>query len=238
VAGAWYGWSILTTPGLIPGPGEIATAFFKLWTDGGVIADIITSYTTNLIALGGTVCISLVIAYLTAVPALRPFGTFVSTLRFASWVGLPFILTTVFLLQGQALQVWMLVFGMTVTTVTGMISIVSDVPNERLDHARTLGMSEWRVLWEVVVLGTRDQMLELIRQNAAFGWMMLTMVEGIVRSMGGVGVRLLNENKYLHLAPVLAIQITILLVGLVQDRLLAGLKKVVSPYASLRTERK
>jgi NitT/TauT family transport system permease protein len=53
-----------------------------------------------------------------------------------------------------------------------------------------------------------------------------------------VGVRLLNENKYLHLAPVLAIQITILLVGLVQDRLLAGLKKVVSPYASLRTERK
>jgi NitT/TauT family transport system permease protein len=64
------------------------------------------------------------------------------------------------------------------------------------------------------------------------------MVEGIVRSMGGVGVRLLNENKYLHLAPVLAIQITILLVGLVQDRLLAGLKKVVSPYASLRTERK
>ena len=78
-------------------------------------------------------------------------------------------------------------------------------------------MSEWRVVWEVVILGTADQAIEVLRQNAAIGWMMLTMVEGISRSEGGVGAMLLNQNKHFRLAEVFAIQVSILMVGLVQD---------------------
>ena len=48
-----------------------------------------------------------------------------------------------------------------------------------------------------------------MRQNAAMGWMMLTMVEGISRSEGGVGAMLLNQNKHFHLSAVFAIQLTI-----------------------------
>jgi len=43
---------------------------------------------------------------------------------------------------------------------------------------------------------------------------MLTMVEGISRSEGGVGAMLLNQNKHFHLSAVFAIQLTILLLGL------------------------
>ena len=78
-------------------------------------------------------------------------------------------------------------------------------------------MGEWRVVWEVVVRGTADKALEVLRQNAAIGWMMLTMVEGISRSEGGVGAMLLNQNKHFHLAEVFAIQLLILLVGVLQD---------------------
>ena len=38
-------------------------------------------------------------------------------------------------------------------------------------------MGEWRVVWEVVVRGTRDQAIDVMRQNAAMGWMMLTMAK-------------------------------------------------------------
>ena len=46
---------------------------------------------------------------------------------------------------------------------------------------------------------------------------MLTMVEGISRSEGGVGAMLLNQEKHFHLAEVFAIQLMILAVGLLQD---------------------
>ncbi len=88
------------------------------------------------------------------------------------------------------------------------------------------------------LLGTADKAFEVLRQNAAMGWMMLTMVEGISRSEGGVGAMLLNQNKHFHLAEVFAIQFLILFVGLAQDYAIGFLKRVVCPYAELSLERR
>jgi NitT/TauT family transport system permease protein len=98
-------------------------------------------------------------------------------------------------------------------------------------------MSEWRVVWEVVVLGTADKAFEVLRQNAAMGWMMLAMVEGIVKSEGGVGVLLLEQEKYFHYAEVFAIQIVIMIVGLSQDAFIGLVRKAVCPYADMTLER-
>ena len=99
-------------------------------------------------------------------------------------------------------------------------------------------MGEWRVVYEVVIVGQSDKAFEVLRQNAAMGWMMLTMVEGISRSEGGVGAMLLNQNKHFHLSAVFAIQLTILLLGLGQDYMIGLLRRVFCPYADLTLERK
>ena len=78
----------------------------------------------------------------------------------------------------------------------------------------------------------------MLRQNAAIGWMMLTMVEGISRAEGGVGAMLLNQNKHFHLAEVFAIQLLILLVGMLQDYGIGVLKRLLCPYADLTLERR
>ena len=49
---------------------------------------------------------------------------------------------------------------------------------------------------------------------------------------------LLNQNKHFHLSAVFAIQLTILLLGLVQDYGIGLLRKVFCPYADLTLERK
>jgi len=77
-----------------------------------------------------------------------------------------------------------------------------------------------------------------LRQNAAIGWMMLTMVEGIVRSEGGVGAMLLGESKHFLLSEVFAIQAVILIVGLLQDYAIGAVRRIVCPYADLTLERK
>ena len=68
--------------------------------------------------------------------------------------------------------------------------------------------------------------------------MMLAMVEGIVKSEGGVGTALIAQDKYFHLPEVFAIQIVILIVGLSQDAMIGLLRRACCPYADLTLERR
>jgi NitT/TauT family transport system permease protein len=221
---------------VLPRPSEVVGALGSLWMTQGLGPELWTSFMANLEALAITLVLSLGLSYLTVLPVWRPAVTAVSKGRFIGLTGLTFIFTLVFG-GGHPLKISLLVFGMTVFFVTSMASVVAAIPKERFDYARSLRLSEWRVVWEVVILGTADQAVEVLRQNAAMGWMMLTMVESISRSEGGVGAMLLNQNKHFHLAEVFAIQGLILLVGMVQDYGIGVTKKLLLPYASLTLER-
>jgi NitT/TauT family transport system permease protein len=59
-----------------------------------------------------------------------------------------------------------------------------------------------------------------------------------VRADGGVGVFLLNQQKYMRLADVFAIQLLILIVGILQDYGIGFLRRLACPYADLTLERK
>lgn len=222
---------------VLPQPDEVFRAFRGLWFEQGLGRELWTSFSMNLEALALTIVISLALSYLVVVPAFRPIATAISKGRFLGLAGLTFLFTLLFG-GGRPLKISLLVFSMTVFFVTSMASVVLEIPRERFDHARTLRMNEWHVVWEVVILGTADRAFEVLRQNAAIGWMMLTMVEGISRSEGGVGAMLLNQNKHFHLAEVFAIQLTILVVGLLQDYGIGVTRRLLLPYADLTLEKR
>lgn len=221
---------------VLPRPDEVFSALGTLWMRG-LGRELITSLLLNVQAIAWTVLISLALSYLTVLPFFRPIAAAVSKGRFLGLIGLTLIFT-ITLGGGHTLKLALLVFGMTVFFVTSMAAVILDLPKERFDHARSLGMSEWRVVWEVVILGTADEAFEVLRQNAAIGWMMLTMVEGISRAEGGIGAMLLNQNKHFHIAEVFAIQIVILAVGIAQDYAIGALRSLFCPYATLTLERK
>jgi NitT/TauT family transport system permease protein len=220
----------------LPKPKEVFQALGEMWQEG-LGGELITSFTLNLEAIALSAVLSLLMAYLTVIPFFRPIVTLLSKLRFLSMVGLTFFFTLM-ATTGHELKLFLLVFSVSVFFVTGMAEVVASIPKEKFDLARTLRMGEWRVVYEVVVLGQADKAFETLRQNAAMGWMMLTMVEGISRSEGGVGAMLLNQNKHFHLSAVFAIQLTILLLGLMQDYFIGLLRNVFCPYADLQLERK
>lgn len=220
----------------LPKPKEVFQALSEMWVQG-LGGELITSFYLNLQAIALSTLLSLLLAYLTVIPFFRPIVTLLSKLRFLSMVGLTFFFTLM-ATTGHELKLYLLVFSVSVFFVTGMAEVVAAIPKEKFDLARTLRMGEWRVVYEVVILGQADKAFETLRQNAAMGWMMLTMVEGISRSEGGVGAMLLNQNKHFHLSAVFAIQLTILLLGLGQDYAIGLLRKVFCPYAALTLERK
>jgi NitT/TauT family transport system permease protein len=220
----------------LPKPKEVFQALSEMWMQG-LGAELITSFLLNLQAIALSTILSLLLAYLTVIPFFRPIVTLLSKLRFLSMVGLTFFFTLM-ATTGHELKLYLLVFSVSVFFVTGMAEVVAAIPKEKFDLARTLRMGEWRVVYEVVILGQADKAFEVLRQNAAMGWMMLTMVEGISRSEGGVGAMLLNQNKHFHLSAVFAIQISILVLGLGQDYAIGLLRRVFCPYATLTLERK
>lgn len=222
---------------VLPQPDEVLRALRGLWFTQGLSRELWTSFTLNVQALLLSLVISLGLSYLTVLPFFRPIALAISKGRFLGLIGLTFVFTLM-VGGGRPLKLALLVFGMTVFYVTSMAAVVMEIPRERFDHARTLRMNEWQVVWEVVVLGTADKALEVLRQNAAIGWMMLTMVEGISRSEGGIGAMLLNQNKHFRLAEVFAIQIMILLIGLLQDYGIGALQRLLFPHAALVLEKR
>jgi len=224
-------------PVVFPKPAEVLAALGELWWIHGLGRALGVSLRTTLEALLLSAGLGLLLSYATVLPAFRPLSALVSKGRFLGMAGLTFAFTLA-LGGGHGLKVALLTFGMTVFFVTAMSAVVAAIPREQFDHARTLGMGEGRMIWEVVVLGTADEALELLRQNAAVGWTMLTMVEGLVRAEGGVGTLLLDQGKHFHLAQVLALQLAILAVGIFLDYALGLLRQALCPHADLQRERR
>jgi len=224
-------WTFATSP-VVPKPLDIFRALGELGRTPDFFTDLATSTWLACQSVAITFVVSLLIVYAAVLPFFRPLAQIVSKSRFLSLVGLSFMFTLA-VSGGHELKVSLLVFGMTVFYVTSLLDVVDSIPRHEFHHARTLGLSEWGVVREVVVLGRIDQAFELLRQNFAIAWMMLTLVEGISRAEGGIGALLLNQNKHLRLDSVFAIQLTIFAIGIVLDALLGLLRRFFFPYSVL-----
>jgi NitT/TauT family transport system permease protein len=81
-------------------------------------------------------------------------------------------------------------------------------------------------------------MMNAVKQNFAIAWTMLTFAEGLVRSDGGVGAMMLNENKHLQLDSVFAIQMSLFFLGILIDYLFGVIRNLCFPYADLATQKR
>jgi NitT/TauT family transport system permease protein len=131
--------------------------------------------------------------------------------------------------EARAVQVWILVIFTSTWLITSLLSVFDSL-EEELNHARTLGCRRWEVLWEVVILGKLDYVLESIRQNVAIVWMMLVTVESILASAGGLGFLIKQSDKLSSHGRLMALQIIILLIGLGLDYAITALRKLMFKY--------
>lgn len=221
----------------LPKPVEVWQALKDLCVYYNLRNEVFTSFKLNLETILVSIPISLGLAYLHTINFFKPLVSVFGRLRFLSLVGLSFFFT-VMTTTGHQLKLSILVFSVSVFFVTGMVDVINGIPQEQYDLAKTLHMNEWQSLWEVVVLGQIDKAFEVLRQNAAIGFMMLTMVEGMSRSEGGIGDLLLTQQKHFHMAAIFAIQFVVLAVGLGQDYSIGFLRNFFCEYADLTRSRK
>ena len=225
-------WMFTPAASGIPSLSAIGTAWNTMALQQGLLIELWTSAIVIWKSLILSAIISCGIAYLTTADGFKSIGTFVSSLRFLGFAGLTYLFT-LWTSDDSQLKIALLTFGMTVFLTRSTVDIVKSIPQSDIDYGKSLGLTGWRLTWEVIVRGKIADMLDLVRQNAAMGWTILTMVEGMNRAGGGIGALLSVQNKSLNLSYVFAIQLTILAYGVIQDIGLGYLRTVLCPWTRL-----
>src|SRR3954463_4116219 len=225
----------ITSDGLIPKPEKVAGAFIHLLSTRLLIDNVLVSLALTMQAMLYSIVITLVFAYLSVLPFFRSIAEFIVKCRYLTLAGLIFVFTLL-TKDGSTLKLWLLIFGIVPFFVTSFLSVILHINKQEYQLFKTLGYNNWQTLYEVIVVGKADQVFEILRQNFAIAWLMITMVEGLNMSEGGIGTLLIKYNKYNDLTYVLALQLWIFSIGLCFDFLLGYIRKWLFPYTNLNTK--
>ena len=222
-----------TSNGLIPKPGNVAIAFGKLITTKLLIDNMLVSLVLTLKAMFYSIIITLFFAYASVIPFFKSIAQFIVKCRYLTLTGLIFIFTLL-TKDGSELKLSLLVFGIVPFFVTSFLSVIVRINPQEYELCKTLGYNNWQTLYEVIIIGKADQVFEILRQNFAISWLMITMVEGLSMSEGGIGSLLIKYNKYNDLTNVIALQLVIFIIGLCFDFLLGTTRHWLFPHSKLK----
>lgn len=203
---------------LFPHLGEVIDGWKQMWNNG-FFFEIMASLKLAMIATVISVLVSAIIAYATTIPFFKPIGKFFTKLRYNPIQGF-----TLFLTQisggGRNLQITLLVIFMSFYFIDSLIVMINAIPEEDIIRRKAQKMSNWKVLWKVVITDRLDYLFEIVRQNLSITFMMLVSVEAMNKAAGGMGAVLNDTNRALNFPKIFAIQITILIIGILIDSVL------------------
>lgn len=214
---------------VIPSPSKVFNSLITMIQTDVFYEELVSSLMTTLKAMFYSILATVVIVYASTIVFFRPLAEFISKCRYLTLTGLVFVFTI--LSNNLAdLKMYLLMFGIIPFFVTSFLSIVQSTPPEEKWKGYVNNLGRWGTLYEVIIIGKLDMLFEVMRQNFAISWMMITMVEGFAMSEGGIGTLMIKSNKYLNLAPVFAMLIIVLILGLLFDWGLSALRNMLFPY--------
>jgi ABC-type nitrate/sulfonate/bicarbonate transport system permease component len=229
-------WEIFGGNGLIPTPLKIIKSVFAIVTTEYFIDNFLSSLGLTLTGMGLSIVIALLVSYLSLIPVFAPIARFIVKCRYLTLTGLIFLFTLL-TQDGHQLKLSLLIFGIVPFFVTSLLSIIESINVQEYELCKTLRMNNWQTLLEVVIIGRLDQVFEVMRQNFAIAWMMITMVEGLSMSEGGLGTMLIKSNKYIDLSTVFAILVIIFAIGIFFDYLLKNMRYWLFPYTKIHVRK-
>lgn len=224
----------LSGGGLIPTPDKVLKAIGTIFTMPDFIDNLFASITLTVKGMGISIIIALIISYLSIVPFFQPIARFVIKCRYLTLTGLIFLFTLLTQNGGQ-LKLSLLIFGIVPFFVTSLLGVIENINKQEFELCTTLRMNSWQSLWEVIIVGRLDQVFEVMRQNFAIAWLMITSVEGLSMSQGGLGVMLIKANKYVQLDIVFGTLVIIFVLGIFFDFILGLFRHWLFPYTKLHT---
>lgn len=217
----------------LPPPLEIIKAFPNLIASRDLFFNFQKSLFFCFKAIAYSSAISLFFCYLSVIPLFETLCEFLRKFRFLPSAGLSFFFIKVTGGDIEKQMLWMMVFGVTTWLLDSMIGIALSITPEEKMYAKSLRLTRWQMMRELLIYGKAADNFEAVIGNFAMAWMLLASIENIAKASGGIGVILSESNKYYKFEEVYAIQFMILITGNLLDYSLRKIKGWIFPYTNL-----
>lgn len=224
---------ILLPNSIFPPALEILQAIPKLFSKNDLVNNFIISLSFCIKSMFYACCIAFAFMLIARIPLFQAFATFCRKFRFLPSVGLSFLFMR--LTDNVSSQMtWMMIFGITTFLVDGAVGIALSVTKDDVNYAKSLRLSRWQVFRELIIYSKLPVFFSMAISNFAIAWMLLSSIENIAKSSGGIGVVLAESSKYFRLHEVYATQILILFTGISIDFILNKLNNWLYPHIALK----
>lgn len=217
----------------IPSPISVMMSIPKLIMSNDLIDNFMKSLFFCFKAIFYSSVISVIICYLAVIPLFTTFCQFLRKFRFLPSAGLSFLFMKISVAMESGVSgqmMYMMVFGVSTWLIDSMVGVSLSIGPEDIMYAKSLRLSRWEMMRELLIKGKAGQLIMCIISNFAIAWMLLASIENIAKADGGIGVILSDSNKYFKYEQVYAIQILILLTGISLDFILRKVKDWLIPY--------
>ena len=225
--GIWGIASLNYTVDFLPSPIETILGAKEIILDGTLIKFILISSQRVLFGWGLGMLISIPIGLLVGRVALlrRIFEPFIDFLRFIPAIGF----LTLFLMWFGAgekskivLIMYATVFVLLINTITGVLS----VDKTRLQAARSLGASEWQIIYTVLIPSAIPHIFTGIRLALGGAFTSIVAAE-MLAAKEGIGFLIYTSRLYFRTDWIFVGLLTLGLMGYVSDRMIRLFGKVV-----------
>lgn len=228
-------WSAVTYSGLIqpfflPTPLGVLRSLFSMFSDQNFAIDVAVSLVRILVGFWVAVVFAIPIGILvglnkraetlieppidfiryTPIPAFIPL--------FILWFGI-----------GELEKVVVIAASVFFQLVLMVANSVSHTPREIIEAAETLGASRWQVLTRVVYPFAKPRILDDLRVSMGWAWAGLVLAE-IVGSTSGIGFVIIQSQRLLQTAQVIAAIVVVGVLGLVSDYLFKVVHRSLFPW--------
>lgn len=129
---------------------------------------------------------------------------------------------------------YMMVFGVTTFLIDSLISISLSIGPADIAYCKSLRLNRWQMVKELLIFGKASEIFAAAIQQFAMAWMLVSAIENIFKTNGGIGVVLAESNKYLRMDQIIAVQIIILVTGTVCDYGLRSIRLWLFPQERLK----
>ena len=215
---------------LVPPPEQVLSTLYELMVGGRFPGDIGVSVLRVLGSFTGACLLAIPLGILMGTfPAVEAFfNPFVSAWRYLPAPAfIPILL--MWLGTGEGPKLALLFIGVVFFLITLVMDYTRQVRIELIETALTLGASQRRVLWSVIVPAVMPNIVDAMRQILAVSWTYLVIAE-IVASTTGIGAMMMRARRFLYTDEIMAGILVIGILGLLFDLLFRWAHRTIFGY--------
>lgn len=234
---SWYLATALgaVKPMFLPAPGQVIHRLWQLAENGTLWSDLSISLYRIMLAFLVSSAMSILFGVLAGCygfwkGAIEPLVDFVRYMPVVAFVPLSIVWTGTGDFQ-KFLIIWIGTFFQQVLMV---MDAVKRVPNEYVGLGRTLGMSDSRILWKIVLPSAMPSIWDALRVSLGWAWTWLVLAE-LIGSTAGLGYRITVSQRYFQTDTIIGYILLLGLLGLITDQLMRAAEKILFRYNRRRS---